>query len=310
MKLEPLSQADIGPMTVLMEEEEEAWRRELDWDFAPIRRILLSFLKRRMLPGFVLRTGRKAIGYSYFLVAQRKGVIGAVYASPPNPQETADRILSQAITSLKEIHNLGRIESQILPLHGLDATAIFLRHGFHSYLRHYLELDLAHWDDAEADSEPIIPWQSNQLALAAGVACLSYRNGIDQLICEDYGTEANCEIYLRSLVENPGCGVFLPDSSFMSLNRHGEPSGFILTSYISPSAAMIPQIAIHPAYQGRGLGSALIRRSLHRLRAAGYSTVRLTVTGKNRRAAEWYRRLGFKNRRDFGAYVWLREASL
>ncbi len=308
MRLVPLSQSDIGLMAALMEEEEQAWRNELDWDYAPIRRILLTFLKRRMLPGFVLKSGRKASGYSYFLVTHQKGVIGAIYAGPPNAQEAADRILSRVISSLKEIPNLNRIESQILPLNGLDPNAIFSRHGFRHFLRHYLELDLAGWRGPDENaSVPIAPWHSSYLAMAAEVAFLSYRNAIDRLICEDYGSEANCEVYLRSLVESPGCGVFLPESSLVGLNSHGELCGFILTSHISPTAAMIPQISIHPAFQGRGLGTRLIRQSLQRLRTAGYQTVRLTVTAQNRRAHEWYQRLGFKTRRDFGAHVWLRE---
>ena len=38
--------------------------------------------------------------------------------------------------------------------------------------------------------------------------------------------------------------------------------------------------------------------------AAG--AVSLTVTKKNRRAFEWYQRLGFRVKKEFGAYVWQR----
>jgi ribosomal protein S18 acetylase RimI-like enzyme len=105
-------------------------------------------------------------------------------------------------------------------------------------------------------------------------------------------------------VDNPGCGVFLPGSSFVGLDSSGSPCGFILASRISSTAAMIPQISIHPAHQGKGLGNALIHRALISLQSAGFRMVRLTVTEQNRRAFEWYQRLGFKIRRDFGAYLW------
>ena len=69
---------------------------------------------------------------------------------------------------------------------------------------------------------------------------------------------------------------------------------------------MIPQIAVHPSYQGRGLGNILMSRSFEQLRSLGMQSVSLTVTQKNRRAFDWYTRLGFRMRKEFGAYVWQR----
>jgi ribosomal protein S18 acetylase RimI-like enzyme len=305
IKLEPLSQAETSLMATLMDEEEQAWLRELDWDYAPIRRILESFLRQRLLPGFVLANDTKILGYCYFLISHLKGVIGTLYASPPYGQQAADSILSRTIESLKAIRNVRRIEAQILPLNGLNPDPIFASHGFENFLRHYLELDLSirEWLEPKP-SAAIVPWHSSHLLPAAGVAHRSYRNGIDAIICADYGSEATCAAYLRSLVDNPGCGVFLPGSSFVGLDSRGAPCGFILASRISNTAAMIPQISIHPAHQGKGLGNALIHRALSSLQPAGFQLVRLTVTGQNRRAFEWYLRLGFKIRRNFGAYLW------
>jgi ribosomal protein S18 acetylase RimI-like enzyme len=307
MKVGTLSRADLSLAAALMDEEEQAWMRELDWDYAPIRRILFSFLQQRLLPGFFATDGSRAAGYVYFLISRAKGMIGAIYASTPDAQNVADQILSRAIESLRETRNLRRIEAQIIPLNGLDLTPVFSSYGFECFLRHYLELDLTTgaWPEPSR-AGTIVPWDSGYLLPAAEVAYRSYRNGIDAVICEDYGSPANCESYLRSLVDNPGCGVFMPDSSFVGLDDKGAPCGFILTSRISPDAAMIPQISIHPSHQGRSLGSALTRRALNRLKAAGFHAVRLTVSQQNRRALEWYLRLGFKIRRDFGAYVWQR----
>jgi ribosomal protein S18 acetylase RimI-like enzyme len=135
---------------------------------------------------------------------------------------------------------------------------------------------------------------------------LSYRGQTDAEICEDYRTKAGCENYLRSLVENPGCGVFMPETSFMGLDAQGFPCGFVISCRIAGGAAMIPQIAVHPSYQGRGLGNVLVNRAFEQLKASGFHTVSLTVTKKNWRAFDWYQRLGFKIRKEFGAYVWER----
>ncbi len=47
-----------------------------------------------------------------------------------------------------------------------------------------------------------------------------------------------------------------------------------------------------------------MHHSLSAFKELGYRSVSLTVTKKNRRAFEWYQRLGFRLRKEFGAYVW------
>jgi ribosomal protein S18 acetylase RimI-like enzyme len=49
-----------------------------------------------------------------------------------------------------------------------------------------------------------------------------------------------------------------------------------------------------------------MNRAFAQLKALGCHTVSLTVTKENLRAFEWYQRLGFKMRKEFGAYVWQR----
>ena len=107
-------------------------------------------------------------------------------------------------------------------------------------------------------------------------------------------------------MENPGCGAFRAEASFMGIGDRGNPSGFLISSQISKSAGMIPQVAILPSSQGHGMGNALMHHSLSYFKSHGFSTVGLTVTKKNRRAFEWYQRLGFRIRKEFGAFVWQR----
>jgi ribosomal protein S18 acetylase RimI-like enzyme len=196
-----------------------------------------------------------------------------------------------------------------MPFYNLNLTATFTQHGFGYYPRYYLDLDL----DRSAPKAPsysaekIIPWSSAYLERAAEMTMMSYRDQTDAEICEDYRTKAGCESYLRSLVENPGCGIFMPETSFMGLDGQGYPCGFVICCRIAGGAGMIPQIAVHPSYQGRGLGNALMNRSFEQLKALDFHAVSLTVTKKNRRAFDWYQRLGFKIRKEFGAYVWERE---
>jgi ribosomal protein S18 acetylase RimI-like enzyme len=309
VRILPISQAAPELVGALMRDEERAWRSELNWDYSPIREILVSFLEHNLLPGLVAVDGSKAIGYTYHLIHKHKGIIGTFYALKEScSQEVVNELLAGAIESLTDSGEVRRIEAQIMPFNDIGVIEEFTRHGFSHYSRYFLELPLSGYINPARDTaDRIISWDSQLLPLAAEVAFRSYQNEADARICEDYCSAPGCESYLRSLVENPGCGTFLPDASYIALDEHGRPCGFIVASRISRGAGMIPQIAIHPSHQGRGVGTGLMRRALGSFQSLGYRSVGLTVTLKNRRAFEWYRRIGFQPRKEFGAYVWERQ---
>jgi ribosomal protein S18 acetylase RimI-like enzyme len=305
----PISYLDPSLLQPLMDEEEQAWISDLDWDYSPIRRILVSFIKQKLLPGYAAVDERGAAGYVYFLVNQGKGIIGAIYASKDRRcQEIIDALLSLSISSLKDNEHIKRVEAQIMSFHDVNLTAKFTQQGFSYYPRYYLDLALDEYQSLDPIDHvgKVIPWDSANLSRAAAMTSISYQNQTDAIICEDYRTTAGCENYLRSLVENPGCGIFMPETSFMCMDGHQLPCGFVIGCRISSGVGMIPQIAVHPSYQGRGVGNALMRRCFEQYRALGFHTLSLTVTKKNRRAFEWYQRLGFKIHKGFGAYVWER----
>lgn len=306
----PISYVEDNLLAELMREEEKAWMADLCWDYAPIRQVLGSFINQKLLPGYAALDQNEAVGYTYFLVNQTKGIIGALYVSKSDRSQAAvEELLSLSISCLKESPNIKRVEAQIMPFNDLQLTATFTRHGFTYYPRHYLDLDLAspRKEIGTPVMEKIIPWSTAYLERMAEMSALTYRDQIDAELCEDYRTQEGCTSYLRSLVENPGCGIFMPDASFIGLDFQGAPCGFVICTRISERAAMIPQIAVHPDYQGRNLGNSLVSLSFERLKSLGYGSVSLTVTKKNRRAFEWYQRLGFRIKKEFGAYIWERE---
>jgi ribosomal protein S18 acetylase RimI-like enzyme len=309
LKYFPISHLDEAFLNPIMGEEEKMWMSDLGWDYSTIRLILASFVKNRQLPGYVAVNSQKAIGYTYYLINQRKGIIGALYASETDrSQEAVEQLLSLAISHLKDFSDIRRIESQIMPFHNLRISPTFTQNGFQYFHRYYLVLSL----DSVTENlnilceERIVPWDSGYLARAAEMTVISYYNQTDAEICEDYRTKPGCENYLRSLIENPGCGFFMPKASFISLDERGSFCGFLICSRISTRAAMIPQIAVHPSHQGRGVGNSLIHRSLRELKASGFQSVSLMVSRENQRAFDWYRRVGFRIRKEFGAYVWQR----
>jgi len=306
--LMPLSHADRRQISSLMEEEEQAWMSDLGWEYGPIRKILTSYLEQNLLPGYAAASSGVLVGYTYFLVQREKGIIGTVF-SRGTEREIPRQVLAAAARALKETPSVRRIEAQILARHSSHITEAFVENGFEHHPRSYLELDLTdvHATEPAADGA-VVRWQPQKLSAAAAVILEGYRNQADARICHDYGSAAGCEGYLRSLIENPGCGDFMPDASFVGLDRSGNPAGLILTSRISRGRAMIPQIAVRPGHQNRGLGRSLMGAAIAALQNLGFRSLNLTVTASNRRAFDWYGRLGFEMRREFGAYVWMRSS--
>ena len=309
----PLTHLDESTLLPIMEEEKRMWLTDLGWDYSDIQQVILSFMREKMLPGYAAFTGGKqAAGYVYFLANKAKGTVGALFTSqttqPDAAQETADGLVELAVACLQDSGDIRRIEAQIFPFHGQDFTRIFSKYGFRRYPRLYLVRDIgagATETDIDA-SVKIIPWNSAFIGQTAVLAAAGYLNHPDYLIFEDYHTPSNYENYLRGLISNPGCGVVLPDASFMYLDGHGTLCGYILCSRISDGRAMIPQIVTHPAWQGRGLGAALMNRCLRQLQIMDFHSLSIVVTKDNSRACEWYRRMGFQPRREFGAFIWNR----
>lgn len=307
--LVPLDAADPQLVATLLDDELLAWESELGWDYRKVQGILLSFIERGALPGYVAVEGQRPLGYAYFLAHASKGVIGTVYRNGSGvSDEVVDRLLGAAVMVLQENTLIRRIEAQVLPFHGISLSDGFRQRDFDYFPRQFLERDLAQFPPcrSHAVEEMIVPWNNTLLEEAARVAWFGYRNQVDSRVCEDYRTEEGCEGYLRSLVETPGCGTFLPAASRVALDSRGAVCGFILVSRISQTGAMIPQISVLPPHQGRGLGGALMERALAALAAEGWRSVGLTVTVENRRALEWYERQGFRLRKEFGAFVWQR----
>jgi ribosomal-protein-alanine N-acetyltransferase len=77
-----------------------------------------------------------------------------------------------------------------------------------------------------------------------------------------------------------------------------------LSSLVAQDVGHITQVCVLPAWQGEGVGYALLRRSLLALHERGCRKVSLTVTAANSPAARLYERMGFRTVRRFPAYVW------
>ena len=65
-------------------------------------------------------------------------------------------------------------------------------------------------------------------------------------------------------------------------------------------------INLEPGYRGRGLGAALMRAYLDKLRSAGVPGVHLVTTNRHRAAPRFYRRVGFQLLQEKRTRMWQR----
>ena len=74
----------------------------------------------------------------------------------------------------------------------------------------------------------------------------------------------------------------------------GRPVGFITSRYDRDTrVGWIPNLAILPEYQGRGVGKKLMQACLDRMRARGMRYAKIETMHTNERGDRFYRQVGF-----------------
>ncbi len=303
--LRNVSAADIAP---LLDEETAAWRTALDWDFEPSAELVRRFVGMQALSGFALLEGSRTIGYAYYIREEKKGLIGDMYVV--ERERTAERenaLMEATLEALWRSPGVRRVEAQLLLLESPMKRKVPFASRFRPYPRRFLEaparlaLDL---EAPELEGITIGPWTEAQQDDSARLVASSYRGHIDSEINDQYRSPSGSRRFLSNIIQYPGCGTFFPPASFAATRTNGELCGISLASLVARDTGHITQICVAPSQRGKGVGYALMRRSMLALAAQGCRTVGLTVTSKNSSAIHLYQQMGFTDRRDFAAYVW------
>jgi ribosomal protein S18 acetylase RimI-like enzyme len=305
---------DLQPehLVPLLEEEIEAWRSGLDWDFCASADLVKRFVQVRALNGFALLEGgvRSATvaGYCYYVAEEGKGLIGDFYVrQSARTVENENRLLEAVLDSMWRTPGMRRVEAQMLMLSShLNRSVPFPRWN-RMFPRRFFEADVraGSLPPREPAGSAIMPWALNLSEEAARLIAISYRGHVDSQINDQYRSPAGALRFLANIVQFPGCGLFYAPASFAARDRStGTLCGISLASMVAPDVGHITQLCVAPSHQGRGVGYELLRRSLDSLAAHGCRSASLTVTADNHAAVRLYESVGFRNRRDFAAFVW------
>jgi ribosomal protein S18 acetylase RimI-like enzyme len=203
-----------------------------------------------------------------------------------------------------------RVEAQLLLLDSPLKRKVPYASRFKPHPRRFLEAPASHalaLPAREPEGVAIAPWKEAQQDDSARLVAAAYRGHIDSEINDQYRSPSGSRRFLSNIVQYPGCGTFFAPASFAAVASNGgkgELCGISLASLVARETGHITQICVAPSQRGKGVGYALLRRSMLALAAQGCRTVGLTVTSKNTGAIRLYEQMGFTDRRDFAAYVW------
>lgn len=221
-------------------------------------------------------------------------------------REVARDLTAAALQVIREewpsIANI-RVERQLLP-DRMEIEAVEGA-GFECYWRKRMSLELDHWD------EPLLippgyrlaPWNIRQLDAAAGIVCEANRDTLDaRLYASFFGkTARDCRHGLLGIL----AGKFGPIHPLATICAfQGQKLvGVNLVIAGDSEVASVIEISIDPAYQGKGLGRALMVASMLVLKDDRFARAELAVTAANIAAYKLYQSLGFEDVGEFAVCV-------
>ncbi|MGP8243707.1 MAG: GNAT family N-acetyltransferase [Bryobacteraceae bacterium] len=303
--LRQLTARDLDPV---LREEIASWRQDLEWDFQKSADLVRRFVEGRALSGLALRIRGSVVGYLYYVLEDRKGLIGDLYILREYrtvPRE--DLLLGTAVEAMISSRVVSRIEAQLLMLDYAQPRQIPRNPFAGIFERNFMRVDLLRPvfpETAMARPVRIEVFSDHDQDAAAQLIADAYHGHIDSRINDQYRSVSGARAFLFNIVQYPGCGSFSRPASFSAFDAAGRLCGISLASLVAPETGHLTQICVLPEFRGAGIGRALIRRSLTRLAELGCRSTSLTVTAANQGAVALYQRIGFRIARRFPAYAW------
>ena len=160
------------------------------------------------------------------------------------------------------------------------------------FKRYRMELDLRHpRPPAELPAGFYwLPWNDALEHVHAEVKFLCFHQELDAAVFPSLGHRAGCRELMSAIRTRSG---FCPAATWLAAGRDGcvatvqgviDEQGF----------GGIQNLGVIPGYRGKGIGKALLLRSLAGFVAAGTRRAYLEVTARNEPAVRMYREIGFR----------------
>ena len=139
-------------------------------------------------------------------------------------------------------------------------------------------------------------WDPGSMRVHAAVKCASFHQELDSHLFAALSTYAGCEELMRGIAAHSG---FLPQSTWL-IELPGSDlncplaCGTIQGLAANTTLGSIQNVGVLPEFRGKGLGRALVLKSLAGFRRHGLLRVSLDVTAENKPAVTLYQSIGFR----------------
>src|ERR1700757_1856999 len=245
MNIIDLRQATVRQMEPLLMEEAGHWRGELHWGYKRALELITRFLEAHALSGCVALEHGSAVGYSFYVLEDYKGLIGGMYVSPRQDQgPIGRRLLEEMLYNMRALPQMQRIEAQLMPFGGPVDDAL-RDQGFRLHTRQFMLLDLAKQQEHVQSINSGLRgdrWNDRYFEACAKLIYLAYANHIDGDINDQYRSRNGALKFLKNIILLPGCGQFLPGASFVLRHPGSDDlAGAVLTSEVSSGVGHTPQ---------------------------------------------------------------------
>jgi ribosomal protein S18 acetylase RimI-like enzyme len=303
---------DLGAVTPadledLWQHEVHLWHDRLLWDVSGTCAALRRIVERRGLPGKAIRVNAQTVGYAYYGVVGRLGVISGLVVSPDwQSTDVGETLLHQTVDQIRR-QGVSRIESPFVSIDAPWLAPVFEREGFRTYWREFLRCELrqARRPVQAPAMVSLEPWREAHLHEAAAILQAAYDAGVEAEIDAQYRTVDGCRVMLDNMLNQGSCGMLVSEASAIARQR-GRGIGFVVVTEVAPRQGHLTQVAVLPESQRRGVGRALLDYSLWRLAECRFDTLSLIVSRSNDRARELYQATGFQSVLAFPVGIWER----
>src|SRR5579863_9540929 len=283
-----IRQFDASRFLPLLRAESRVWESSLHWDYTASARLITSCLEEKRLQGYALIHAGEIKGYSFFFYEGEKGMIGNLFVEPDGGGlDQALRLLEHVIETLSAIPGINRVETQLPHYHFDDLNPSFIAHQFQGFQRHFMVVSLEDrrpsgrrdtaGQEASARKTPSVfgdfviePWDRKHDHQAALLLYQTYMNHVDEVINDQYASDAGASRLIENIMHQRGCGEHLPQASQVAIHRAtGKLAGVLALTSVRAHTAHIPQIAVAREFQGTGLGTAMLELSFENLSQRG-----------------------------------------
>jgi ribosomal protein S18 acetylase RimI-like enzyme len=241
------------------------------------------------LPGLAAHDATGALaGWTFYLPLDGALQIGSFYAvDDVVTAGLVDRILASPQAAAAD---------RVILFAFAEAPALEGRLAEHGFtVEHYAYLSAAAKStEGEPGPAAFRTWQPADLAECASVMGDAYPGADARRPFAPGGTDEEWRAYARALIETAGVGEFSPSLTVVAPAEGGGLDGLALVTVLGCGTAHLAQIAVRRPRQRRGLGQALVRAALARVRDEGAERMTLLVSERNAGARHLYDRLGFQ----------------